>query len=126
MSSSDSGEVDKGPHSRSIPLTLCGVDSTPLYLCDEVRVADDGSDEEAVIGDLGTFLHTGGAQVQVHFVVGTGHGCQVKVTHAVQLQLEGQSRLQVPVDTVLLELGERGRVGVEREIVYKCFKVVHV
>lgn len=74
------------------------------YLGDEIGVADDGSDEEAVVGDLGALLHAGGPQVQVHLVVGAGDGGQGEVPHAVQLQLEGQSRLQVPVDPILLEL----------------------
>lgn len=52
-------------------------------------MADDGADEEAVVGDLCSLLDTGGAPVQVHLVVGTGHSVQVKVPHAVELQLEG-------------------------------------
>lgn len=67
-------------------------------------MAYDGPNKEAVVGDLGALLHTGGAQVQVHLVVGTGQRLQVEVAHAVELQLKGQRRLQVPVDTVLLEL----------------------
>ena len=72
-------------------------------------MADNSSDEKAVVGDLGAGLDTGAPQVQVHLVVGTGNGLQVKVPHAVQLQLEGQSRLQVPVDAVLLELRHTNR-----------------
>jgi len=67
-------------------------------------VAYDGTDKEAVVGDLCPLLDARGSQVQVHLVVGAGHGRQVEVPHAVQLQLEGQRRLQVTVDAVLLEL----------------------
>ena len=69
-------------------------------------MANDGTDEKAVVSDLCPLLNAGGTQVQVHLVVGAGHSRQVKVAHAVELQLEGQSWLQVPVDTVLLELRE--------------------
>lgn len=65
----------------------------------------DGADEEAVVCGLGARLHLGSTQVEVHLVVGTGDGRQVEVAHAAQLQLEGQRRLQVPVDAVLCELG---------------------
>lgn len=67
-------------------------------------MADDGPHEEAVVRHLGAHLHTGRAQVQVHFVVGARDGSQGKVAHAVELQLEGQRRLQVAVDPVLLKL----------------------
>lgn len=67
-------------------------------------MADDGPYKEAVISDLGAHLHAGGSQVQVHLMVCAGDGRQCKVTHAVELQLESQCRLQVPVDTVLLKL----------------------
>jgi hypothetical protein len=71
-------------------------------------VTDDGPDKEAVVCDLCAHLHTGSAQVKVHLVVGTGNGGQGKVTHAVQLQLEGQRWLQVTVDPVLLKLETHG------------------
>lgn len=74
----------------------------------------DGPDEEPVVCDLCAHLHLGSPQVQVHFVVGTGDGREVEVPHAVQLQLEGQGWLQVPVNPVLLELQgpqTQGRVG---------------
>lgn len=44
------------------------------------------------------------AEVEVHAVVGNRNGLQVKVLHAVDLQLEGQGRLQVAVDAVLGKL----------------------
>lgn len=53
-------------------------------------MADDGTHEEAIVRDLGAHLHAGGAQVQVHLVVGTRDGGERKVTHAVQFQLESQ------------------------------------
>lgn len=73
-------------------------------LCDEIRVADDSADEEAVVSHFSTLLNTGSTQIQVHLVVGTGDGCQVKVSHSVELQLEGQRWLQITVNTILLEL----------------------
>lgn len=67
-----------------------------------------GADEEAIVGGLGARLHFGCPQVEVHLVVGTGDGCQVEVAHAAQLQLEGQRRLQVPIDAVLCKLVQCG------------------
>lgn len=77
---------------------------TCVYLGDEVWVADDGAHKEAVVCDLGAHLHAGGAQVQVHLVIGTRDGGERKVAHAVQFQLEGQRWLQVPVDPILFKL----------------------
>lgn len=74
------------------------------HLGNQVRVADDGPDEEAVVRHLSAHLHTGRTQVEVHFVVGAWDGCQGKVAHAVELQLEGECWLQVAVDPVLLKL----------------------
>ena len=48
--------------------------------------------------------YLGLAEVEVHAVVGDGDGLEVEVPHAVDLELEGQRRLQVPVDAVLREL----------------------
>lgn len=67
-------------------------------------MADDGPHKEAVVRHLCARLHPGGTQVQVHLVIGAGDGGQGKVAHAVELQLKGQGRLQVPVNTILLEL----------------------
>lgn len=74
-------------------------------------MADDGAHEEAVVRYLGAHLHAGGAQVQVHLVVGARDGGERKVPHAVQFQLEGQRRLQVPVDPVLFELDAHRTAG---------------
>lgn len=79
-------------------------ESSSSHLSDQVRVADDGPHKEAVVGDLGAHLHPGGAQVQVHLVVGARDGRQGEVAHAIELQLESQRWLQVAVDPVLLEL----------------------
>lgn len=68
-------------------------------------MADNGSYEESVVCDLGPLLHPGGAEIKLHLVVGARNGRQVKVPHAVELQLEGQSRLQVAINAILLELG---------------------
>lgn len=67
-------------------------------------MAHDGADEEAVVGGLSARLHFGSTQVEMHLVVGAGNGRQVEVAHAAQLQLEGERRLQVPVDAVLCKL----------------------
>lgn len=74
-------------------------------------MAHDGADEEAVVGGLGARLHLGSPQVEVHLVIGAGNGRQVEVAHAAQLQLEGQRRLQVPVDAVLCKLARHGGVS---------------
>lgn len=52
-------------------------------------MANNGPYEEAVVCDFGPLLHAGGAEVEVHLVVGTGDGGQVEVPHAVELQLKG-------------------------------------
>lgn len=67
-------------------------------------MANDGPHEEAVVRHLGAHFHAGCAQVQVHFVIGARDCGQSKVAHAVELQLEGERRLQVAVDPVLLKL----------------------
>lgn len=61
---------------------------TLFYLCNEVRVADNGTYEEAIVCDFSALLDTGSAQVEVHLVVGTGNSRQVKVPHAIELQLK--------------------------------------
>lgn len=80
------------------------------YLCNEVRMANDGSDKEAIICDFCPLFHASGTQVQLHPVMGTGNGRQIKVTHTIQLKLEGQSRLQVTVDSVFMELERKGKI----------------
>ena len=48
-------------------------------------------------------------QVQVHLVVGAGHGGHVEVSQPAELQLEGQGRLQVTVDAIFCKLrADRG------------------
>ena len=70
---------------------------------------DDDPDEEPVVRDLGALLHSGGTQVQVHLVVGAGHGGHVEVSQPAELQLEGQGRLQVTVDAIFCKLrADRG------------------
>lgn len=58
------------------------------HLCDQIRVADNGSHKETIVGDLCAHFHTGCTQVQVHLMVGTWDGSQGKIAHAVELQLE--------------------------------------
>lgn len=79
---------------------------TPVtfHLRDQVRVPDDGADEEPVVRHLRALLHLRSAQVEVHLVVGTGHGGQIEVAHPAELQLEGQGGLQVPVNAIFCEL----------------------
>ena len=48
--------------------------------------------------------HFGLAEVEMHSVVDDGYRLEVKVAHAVDLQLECQCWLQVTVNTILLEL----------------------
>ena len=93
------------------PLPAHPGDPAAPCLGDEVRVAHDGADEEAVVGGLSARLHFGSPQVEMHLVVGAGNGRQVEVAHAAQLQLEGKRRLQVPVDAVLCKLARHGRVS---------------
>lgn len=86
------------------------------HLGDQVRVPYDGPDKEPVVRHFRAHFHLGCSQVQMHFVVGTGNGGEIKVSHSVQLQLESQSRLQVPVDPVLLKLGAPGAAQVEKGV----------
>lgn len=44
------------------------------HLCDQIRVADNGSHKETVVCNLCAHFHTGCTQVQVHLVVGTWDG----------------------------------------------------
>lgn len=67
-------------------------------------MTDNCSDKETIIGDLCAHLHTGCTQVKMHFVIGTWDGSERKIAHAVELQLECECRLQVPIDPVLLKL----------------------
>lgn len=78
--------------------------SRTLYLSDQVRVPDDGTDEEPVICHFCAFLDSGSAQVKVHLVVGTGHGSEIKVAHPAELQLEGQGGLQMTVNAIFGKL----------------------
>lgn len=103
-------EVQRGGDCQGQRGSVCVV-----YLGDEVGVADDGPYEEAIVCDLRALLHARGPQVLVHLVVGAGHGRQVEVAHTVQLQLEGQRRLQVPVNTVLLELRTANRLKIHKQ-----------
>lgn len=73
-------------------------------LCNEIRVADNGSDEESVVCDLSPLLYPSRAKIKLHLMVGARNSRQVKVPHAVEFQLEGQSRLQIAINTILLEL----------------------
>ena len=87
------------------------VRATPADLCDEVAVSNDAAYEEPEVGDLDAGVHLlRFAQVEMHAVVGNRNEFEVEVFHAIDFELESQRWLQVPVDTVLLEL--RGREGV--------------
>lgn len=93
------------------------------YLCNEIWVADNCSDEEAVVRNFSTLLNTSSSQVEVHLVVGAGNSCQVKVPHSVELQLKGQSWLQIPVNTIFLELkGSTDSVIVSLEMTCQLWK----
>lgn len=96
--------AQQGPWGHPCTLTVPLRAPVPPCLGDEVGVAHDGADEEAVVGGLGARLHPGSSQVEVHPVAGTGDGRQLEVPHAAQLQLESERRLQVPVDPILREL----------------------
>lgn len=50
------------------------LDSQMSHLCDQIRVADNGSHKETVVSNLCAHLHTGCTQVQVHLVVGAWDG----------------------------------------------------
>ena len=49
---------------------------------------DDGPDEEPVVADLPAAGDLGLAQVEMHLVVGRGHGVKVIVLEPVELQLK--------------------------------------
>lgn len=91
------------------------------YLCDQIRVADNGSHKETVVRNLCAHLHTSCTQVQVHLVVGTWDGSQGKIAHAVELQLESQCRLQVTVDPVLLKLLRNKQDTITNKNILKVF-----
>lgn len=71
---------------------------------------DDGAYEEPVVCHFCPFFHFGGAQVQVHLVVGAGHCGQIEAAHPTELQLVGQGGLQVTVNAIFCKLqGQPGR-----------------
>ena len=70
-------------------------------------MSDDGADEEPVVHHLGSLLDLGRAEVDVEPVVVGGDRLEVEVAHAVEFELEGERRLQVPVDAVLVELNRK-------------------
>ena len=67
-------------------------------------MSHNGTHKEPVVSDLLTLGNLGLSEVEMHLVVGSGHVDQVKVAQAVDLQLEGQTRLQVTVDLILTKL----------------------
>ena len=71
----------------------------------------DSSHEEAVVHDLSSFFYFRRSQVQMQTVVVGLHCFQAEVTHAVQLELESQSRFQVPVYSILLELQHKKQIS---------------
>ena len=75
-----------------------------INLCNEIRVPDDGPHEEAVVVDFRAVLHFRRPEVNVQPVVARRDGHQVEISHPVQLKLEGERRLQMPVYSVFLEL----------------------
>ena len=75
---------------------------------------DDGADEESVVCHLRAFFHFGGAQVQVHLVVGAGHGGQIEAAHPAELQLEGQGGFQVTVNAIFCKLRAGQRAETDR------------
>ena len=74
------------------------------HLGDQVRVSHNSTHKEPVVRDLLTLGDLGLAQVEVHLIVGSGHVDQVEVAQSIDLQLEGQARLQVAVDLIFTEL----------------------
>ena len=84
---------------------------------DEVGMPNDGPDEEPVVRDLPAPVDLGPPEVEVHLVVGDRDGVQVIVLQPVQLQLEGECRLEVPEDHVLLEVVPRPEGEVLGELV---------
>ena len=67
-------------------------------------MSDDRSHEKAMIHDLSPLLDLRRAEVDVQAVVVRGHGFEVEVAHAIEFQLEGERRFQVPVYPILVEL----------------------
>ena len=68
-------------------------------------MSDDAAYEEPEVGDLDARVHLlRFAQVEMHAVVGNRNEFEVEVFHAIDFELESQRRLQVSVDTILLEL----------------------
>jgi len=71
-----------------------------------------GPHKEPVVCHFCSYFNFSCSQVEMHFMVGTWNGSEVKVPHSVQLQLESQSWLQMAVDSVFFKLEER---SAERE-----------
>lgn len=70
---------------------------------------DDCTDKEPVVSYFCAHLHLSCPKIQVHLVISTWNGSEVKISHPVQLQLESQSRLKMTINTVLLKLSTRIR-----------------
>lgn len=74
------------------------------HLGNQVGMPYDSPHEEAVVCHLCSYFHFRCSQVEVHLMVGTWDGSEVEVSHPVQLQLESQSWLQMPVDPIFFKL----------------------
>jgi len=55
------------------------------HLGNQIRMPDDSPHEEPVVCHFCSHFNFGCSQVEVHFVVGTRDGSEIKVPHTVQL-----------------------------------------
>ena len=82
-------------------------------------MADDGAHEEPKVRDLlSRRQHFGLAEIKVHLPGGGGNGLHVVVAQAVDLELEGQRRLQMAVDLILVVTVAEAKGEVAREPVF--------
>lgn len=86
------------------------------HLGNQIRMPYDSPHEEPVVRHFCSHFNFSCSQVEMHFVVGTWNGGEIKVSHSVQLQLKSQSWLQVTVNPVFLKLGAPGSTQAEKGV----------
>jgi len=84
------------------------------FLRDQIGMPYDRANEEAIIRNLLALGNLGLPEVQMHLLIGRRKCLEIVSSHAVQFQLEGAARLEMPVDSILdeaLSLAEGEELG---------------
>lgn len=55
------------------------------HLGDQIRMSDDRTDKEPIVCHFCAHFHFGCPKIQVHLVISTWNGSEVKISHPVQL-----------------------------------------